>query len=510
MNSRHLLAEEDKLRAALLGEDVPVVPEFKLPALGSAPAPGPQLLDQQLAPTPAPAPEPPPVEAPVPVPESTPAPDRDAKFLEFLKSGGAKTESKYDRASEALYSAFSGKPLSQEFFARPSMLAVEREKALGKQVGGITAGDIAAQNSALQDPDFTRFLGGEQNIRAMSADDIIKQRNGFNTGTRIGNQSTQFDTTLEFKKQQEQHDREMDELRNGYTTQRIALAQEGQKAVQRRFAGTNLVKFAETIEKDVPTVSLLQQIEEMAPGFTHGIVDTDNPAAAITEWDRIKSTLPGDLGSQLTSKEKTKLKNATLMAYDFFRRPLAGANLTDAERADYMKMLSSALLSTPEAQAGALDLIRKATGHKIRAKEAAYTQVITPEDWERYMLDGGVSSRMKIFEGAFGPAQPVEESGMDLGPGDVVPAIQDTLQQGTRAVAPVVKQAKQAVKRAVTTLPTSTPVREPSGAIAPITDGGTPPKAQTRKAYSKSTNKTYTLDANGEVLNTEDGDTRGR
>lgn len=293
----------------------------------------------------------------------------------------------FDKASDALYAAQTGTAPRQLFRDTPGtksdpLLDLKKkllEARINKQ-SAPAAGKEAA-NPALvaalkaRNPEYFEKLGPTDGV---TADDV-----------KIMAQMAGGDASLGLNKDKHAYNQSVQERKlTNYETQ--------QKAVQDRYAGTQFGKYHDDIKDIVPMVGALKEVEKVAPGLTRGIV-TPQTADALSEFNKAKLELPG--GSQFTSQQAANLKSALGIMRQAFVRPLAGANLTEPEIADFRRILQDAWTSPPEVQAAAIDIIRGIMGSKLKITENNYRGGIIkdPQMWADFEAGQGLTSKDPIF-----------------------------------------------------------------------------------------------------------------
>jgi hypothetical protein len=175
----------------------------------------------------------------------------------------------------------------------------------------------------------------------------------------------------------------------------IAASTSAQDGIGKRHAENNLTGYDKRLDKDRQMLSYLMQVDEMAPGLPRGILPKE---VGISEWDKFKRKLPGNLGSQFTDPQKAALSSAVSMMNEGLRRANAGATLTPSEEAFYQKAFQESVMAPPEVQAAVIDMFRRTLRKKVTTIEAAYRGASVPEDMFRAFEErGGISSSHPIF-----------------------------------------------------------------------------------------------------------------
>ncbi len=415
--------------------------------------------------------------APPPVTPSAPEPEPDYRAM----LGSADAESRQlaigaliNRAGTQVNAAFTNSKPDYAFADRLDALSKEPVSRAQKQMELMRLMHKAKQDRVLKDPQSleskaaqeafirhhprTAESMGVEHIRGMSADQLKPY---------VGDEFKFMSLDRQLANDTFNHD---DKDRN-FHMREASLDNKKSEFLRGQFG-----KWDEKIKDIVPVVGLMKEVEEIAPGYIRG------GEGGIQIADRILQSVPKDAGSNWEPVIKSKLKSAVGLLFKRFSHPMTGSNFTAIEQEQFAKILHDAMLSSPAAQAAALDIVRRETFQRLKSKEAAYREVIIddPDMWARYQKVGGTSVTDPVFGDLF-DAMPFKPGGAE-GQGSTAPPID-----------------------------TSTGVEEPAGlgaitgaaktVIQKVVGGGAPPKTtKTAEAPASKTLKNgsvWTLQPNG-------------
>lgn len=274
--------------------------------------------------------------------------------------------------------------------ARLGSLDLRRKLMASKGKDMASPGSPDAEWATLQqsNPAYANAIGRD----AFFAADL-KARAGIlkeaGVANRFGETDKDRDRGFEFKEGESERDQVNKD-------RAFAAGEDARSAVQARFDGTQLAGYSKAINDLVPLTANLQEIDNIQPGLIRGKAD----GLTSANWFEMKAkgALPKGLGTQLEPAQESKLRSATLLLAQRYVRPMAGANFTESEQAQFAKILNDALLAGPEAQAAAIDLIRRETHRKLVEKESAYRTIVSdPAVWKAYQTIGGLTSNDPVF-----------------------------------------------------------------------------------------------------------------
>jgi hypothetical protein len=394
-----ILEQDDELRKILLGDTSSAPPDL-VDAGGmdvADPAP-PDLVD--------PGPEAV-VREPLPVPDDFGAAPKIAEQPQPQERKPRLSDAAFDSVSQAIYAAGTRSKLPDSFFSREHDYGVKERQLdlMGQKANKAPVDPNDPKNVAAREafrrlyPDYATAVGPALDaMDAKGIEDLFKVAGAKSSLAQRGELADR------------NHDlaRQKFDASMGQFDRRMGAMQRSQEAIQKRYQGTALQKFGDEVEKDVPIVAALKEIEadttyqmpngemvSLVKGFVPDGAAKDVPT--LDSWSRIKLSLPMGLGTRITDSDKVNLQTKVKMLNELFGRGLAGATFTPEEMARFAKILNDAAFSSPEAMAASLDLVRKVTANKIRQKEAAYGESIPEELWDQYANDGGVTTRLPLF-----------------------------------------------------------------------------------------------------------------
>ncbi len=435
---RRLLEDDERLRADLL--DMPEAPAWGVGEMPQLPEPMAPAPTAPVAPAMPPDPsklteaddlgEAPPdldfdpgAQSPAPMVQADPA---DTEPAPQAPMG----ESKWDRASQAIYSAHSGQPLPGDFFSRRGDSALKKyqiDSVLAAKNKEKTPDQLNEADTVAQDAFMRAFpeMLPEELVRRMSANQLNKYLpvggKKASLAATQGRSDRSHDLALvkEERAQKAFQQSVMHQDRSYLMAEkRLAQAETEAEKIQERFKGNKFETYNKVIADIIPISAALKNIEEELPGITQGVIKADDPRM-IDRLDRGLLSVPLGLGSDLTDDQKKKLKSSFLMLRDAYVRPAAGANLTENEAKMYQEIFNDRLMDSPGGMLAAIDLVRKFTARKLQPKEATYRAILGGDDklWDDYNAWGGLSSRSPIF-GDAAAAAPAPQASSFSGPSD--------------------------------------------------------------------------------------------
>lgn len=374
MGTRRLIDEERALRDEALGEAISteVPPPAPVDPMELA-----ELEAFPVAPT-----APPMVEAP---PEQ-----KDDLTLH----GPDVSPEKYSRLSQIAYALGAGTAVPKDVLAAPKdtdRAAQLREALLSAKIDALRKGKVGPDGKPLKpdmDPDssYSKVM-----LAAMAAQypdsPVVK---ALLAGGAPGKATAAFVSTP-VKVDSFEHKKGEDQIKHEETAKRLAAAEQRATEVQQRFSGTKMEAFAEKTKDIAPLAGALEEVEQIAPGLTRGVVAQDvGEHLGVTA--KVLAQLPAGLGRRFTPVDAQKLQTAIGIVKQYFMRPLAGANLTPQEAEEFKKILNTEVLNRPEAQAAALDVLRRVIGRKLKRAEGTYRTVVQdPDMWTIYKSNGGLA-----------------------------------------------------------------------------------------------------------------------
>lgn len=449
MNRHSLINDYDLFRRSLLGEDAENAIPGAVPPL--APPASPVATPQAAVPTSSFEPGEPErleagesVDVPADIvdapPEATPAAAPQSDLMQLARMLAAQRDldahtvqsdpdknlsmprEKSDRISEAMYSAFTRQPLKDDFFKRADPMA-----ALAGQKG-MTPLDLMKFQETVQQHQFNQWLqrnllGLRENkdtrdtvgqTHTFTQDDIKNSEWGqdFERKTRKDAEDAMMAREkLESEKADREQSRRLAEMR-------IALESTNQDRLGRQSSSAALSSYVQAVKDDIAPVTALVDVEQLAPGLTHGQITDPKVRTRLGTINRLSKAVSNnkgilnfgellkEIGSEilkdpsLSEAERTetdKLLSAIKRTHYLFGAMIAGKNFTGDEMKQLAEGLASGVFSTPEALAAGLDAIRHHTGQKIRNQEAGYNQAVPEQMWTQFVRDGGYTTRMPLF-----------------------------------------------------------------------------------------------------------------
>lgn len=402
--------------------------------------------------------------APAPTPEPEPAPSLRDQFVSFLKRGLKAPETpaevaRADNVSEALYSAFTRRPVSPGNFGRSTQAALQTQQLEAAKVkattptaakAALTPADVAAQNAFIGAvPDLAKRMGVEA-VRGMTADQL-KAYLTFGSGEaqrQLRDDLAEKD--LGFKKERAAANDgfRKEALKNAAL--RIELQKQQTAGVESRYQRTAFKSdYLDKIHPVRPALAALANINEDFPEFVQGSSELvkehlNDPRRPIGDLlDRAAM-----LGTRLKGPELNKLQQEFALLKYSIARPEVGANFTGIEKEIWDTILPGASLGDPKAMAIGVALMRKKLARTLHDMESGararmgsgVIQGVDPEaPWKEYDAAGGWSARHPLFAGAL-------ETPVAIGPEVQAPtetAAAELVEKATAPIRAVVKPRLQ-------------------------------------------------------------------
>lgn len=317
----------------------------------------------------------------------TSAPPEPEPKLDLELKGPDVSPEKYSRLSQIAYALGAGKPVPQDVLAQPKpkdedRTALLRQALLQAKISAQQAKTAKAApggaNAAVVDAMFALYPEqaqaiGRDRLLAMNEAELKSVMPRITSSASFGHKVGE----------DEKKHTEFDRRQTGVEGER--------EKVQFRFDLGKLDGYAKQTAELNEVASAMEEIERQAPGLMHGVVKGD-VGDSLGVLPNVLGKFPLGAGKRYTPEEQQKLRSAVAMLKAVFIQSKGGKSLTEQEIAIWNNVLNSELVNTPQAQAAALDVLRRVIGNKLKKLEGGYRTIVqNPEAWEAYKLNGGLT-----------------------------------------------------------------------------------------------------------------------